>query len=123
MFSFFFFSKADAGCQFSSNSSKAVGKPSYRGVHQGTFACNSTQINKQYNVNIISSYRGDVENGFLVHSNGKTVRGATIWVYVDVTNHDSRPIVLILASYEPVGWQLTIDDPLDVIERLIVVSA
>ena len=68
---FIYFSKAYAGCQFSSNSSKADGRPSYRGIHQGSFVCNATHVNKQYNINIISSYRGDTENGFLVQSNGK----------------------------------------------------
>ena len=115
----FSFRTADvASCSITYRSPKAVAIPSYGGdtISQPTYSCTPHLLNPEYNVHIISNYEGNGNSEHKIHTPGET------FLYIEVTNPDYRPIVLILTSHEPVWWQISISPPDAVIDKVVLVS-
>ena len=66
-------------------------------------------------VHVIGNYEGNGFHSFRIHETGFTN------LYLSVTGSSSRPLILVLSSYEPVQWTLHIPAGV-VIDRVILVS-
>ena len=91
----------------------SAGKPFYQQRPQITYSCVAND-NCQNSVHVISTYEA-VSTGFNVRS-----APITLTVSVNGDEADTRPLILVLTSYYPVRWSLSIPQGV-VFERLIVV--
>ena len=91
----------------------SAGKPFYQRHPQITYSCVANN-NCQNSVHVISTYEA-VSTGFAVRSAPITVR-----ITVSGDEEDTKPLILVLTSYYPVRWSLSIPQGV-VIERLVVV--
>ena len=102
-------------CTIELNAESPVGVPSDRGEEATrTYSCtaNSTCNN---DVHVLSCYEARSDHGFNYHPTGYST------VDISATGQSSRPIVLVLVSYEPIEWTLNIPSQI-VIDTVIVVS-
>ncbi|XP_072051923.1 uncharacterized protein [Amphiura filiformis] len=103
------------GCSIE-QSAKAVAIPSYEDTIQLTYSCIPNFLNKNYNVHILSNHEGNGNSQYQIHSPGITN------VYIEVSDQDFRPIVLILTSKEPVRWILSVSPRTAIIDEVILIS-
>ena len=112
----FFISSASAyGCRVEVNSDRALAKPQYN-YQQGftTYSCTPCGSSTQYEVHVLA-----------VHGaiNGRPPYGGSATVRIVSRGLSNRPIVLVLASYEPVTWMLRMNLPTNIsISKVILVS-
>ena len=93
-----------SSCLIERDSDTRFGVPTTDGVPETTYSCVASDNNCDYDVHVIGNYES---------SNGRhdfiTQRQAGITdVELSVSGESSRPLVLVLVSYEPVGWRLRI---------------
>ena len=100
-------------CHIEKGASTAVGTPTYRGNSQTTYSCVAND-NCNYDVHFISNYEGSVTSFFSHHPTG------TIRVGLNVIGQSTKPLILVLGSYEPIEWILTIPSGVTV-DRAIMV--
>ena len=97
----------------SGHGDNSLGVPSYSGRTQITTSCVATD-NCHNSVHVISMYEA--------RSTGFAVRAGSASVSVSVTGEDTRPLILVLTSYYPIRWSLSIPSGV-VIDKIIVVRA
>ena len=102
-------------CLIEKDSDSSVGAPSSGGSPETTFSCVAFD-NCQNDVHVIGNYES---------SNGRhgpfvtRVAGDTD-VELTVTGDSPRPLILVLTSYEPVRWRLSVTSGV-IIDRVILV--
>ena len=110
-----FISSADTkGCKISVDAATSLGKPQYNNQpRQPTYSCTpGSSSSNQYEVHVLSVYE-------VINGRPPTAGDATVNIFSG--GRSDRPLVLVLASYEPVNWILKL--PSDVtISRVILVS-
>ena len=110
-----FISSADTkGCKISVDAATSLGKPQYNNQpRQPTYSCTpGSSSSSQYEVHVLSVYE-------VISRRPPTAGDATVNIFSG--GRSDRPLVLVLASYEPVNWILKL--PSDVtISRVILVS-
>ena len=78
----------------------------------GTYTCNPDNSSLQYEVHVLAVYEV---------INRRPPRAGNAWINIFRRGKSSRPIVLVLVSYEPVKWILNV--PSDItISKVILVS-
>ena len=110
----FFISSADAyGCKIEVNSATALAKPNNQ-QQQGysTYSCTPSSSSTQYEVHVLSVYE-------VINRRPPTAGNAN--VNIVSRGQSNRPIVLVLASYEPVNWILHLPVGIS-ISKVILVS-
>ena len=111
---FFCVSPADTkGCKISVDAATSLGKPQYNNQpRQPTYSCTpGSSSSSQYEVHVLSVYE-------VINRRPPTAGDATV---IFSGGRSDRPLVLVLASYEPVNWILKL--PSDVtISSVILVS-
>ena len=109
-----FISSADTkGCKVSVDAATSFGKPQYNNKpQQPTYSCTpGSSSSSQYEVHVLSVYE-------VISRRPPTAGDATVYIFSG--GRPDRPLVLVLASYEPVKWILKL--PSDVtISRVILV--
>ena len=110
-----FISASIASCTIQLNAANPVGVPSYTGSGDvgRIYSCVSN-ANCNYDVHVLSCYEAR-SSGFRQHPTGHST------VDISAIGQSSRPIVLVLVSYEPIEWTLNIPSQI-VIDTVIVVS-
>ena len=114
IFSNCFISTADAyGCRIEVNSDTALAKPNNQ-QQQGysTYSCTPSSSSTQYEVHVLSVYE-------VINRRPPTAGNAN--VNIVSRGLSNRPIVLVLASYEPVNWILNLPTGIS-ISKVILVS-
>ena len=110
-----FISSADTkGCKISVDAATSLGKPQYNNQpRQPTYSCTpGSSSSNQYEVHVLSVYE-------VINGRPPTAGDATVNIFSG--GRSDRPLVLVLASYEPVNWILKL--PSDVtISRVILVG-
>ena len=110
-----FTSLADAyGCRIEINSNTTLAKPQYNKQPTSTiYSCVPGSSSTQYEIHVLSVYEGN-------RHTRPPIAGDT---YVNVISggRSSKPVILVLASYEPVNWILNLPTAIT-ISRVIVVS-
>ena len=71
-------------------------------------------LNPNYDVHILSVYKATSNRAFQTHPTG------TSDVRLSLSREALKPIVLVLVSYEPVEWRLTVPSGVE-IERVLLV--
>ena len=108
-------SSADTkGCKISVDAATSLGKPQYNNqLQQPTYSCTpGSSSSSQYEVHVLSVYE-------VINGRPPTAADATVNIFSG--GRLDRPLVLVLASYEPANWILKL--PSDVtISRVILVS-
>ena len=87
--------------------------------HQGyrNYSCIvPDNLNLNYDVHILSVYEATSNHSFRQHSTG------TSYVSLNVSGEVVKPIVLVLVSYEPIEWRLSVPSGVE-IERVLLVRA
>ena len=72
-------------------------------------------LNPNYDVHILSVYEA-IRRGFRQHPTG------TSYVSLVVSGEVVKPIILVLVSYEPIEWRLSVPSGVE-IERVLLVSS
>ena len=103
----------DGNCRITQGASVRVGTPTDSGSAQTTYSCVAND-NCNYDVHVVSIYESDRYHGYR-HTNTRDTR-----VNLRVTGTSTKPLVLVLVSYEPVRWTLSIPSGV-VIDRVILV--
>ena len=109
-----FISTADAyGCRIAVNSDTALAKPNNQ-KQQGysTYSCTPSSSSTQYEVHVLAVYE-------VINRRPPTAGNAN--VNIVSRGQSNRPIVLVLASYEPVNWILNLPAGIS-ISKVILVS-
>ncbi|CAI8019852.1 SCO-spondin [Geodia barretti] len=103
-------------CLIEKNSDSNVGTPtSYGGGQETTYSCVASD-NCNYEVHVIGNYESS--NG--LHGGPFTTRVAGVTdVVVRVSGESPRPLILVLTSYEPVRWRLSVTSGVT-IDRVIM---
>ena len=70
--------------------------------------------NLNYDVHILSVYEATSNCGFRQHPTG------TSYVNLNVSGEVVKPIILVLVSYEPIEWRLSVPSGVE-IERVLLV--
>ena len=108
-------SSADTkGCKISVDAATSLGKPQFNNqLQQPTYSCTpGSSSSSQYEVHVLSVYE-------VINRRPPTAGDATVNIFSG--GRSDRPLVLVLASYEPVNWILKL--PSDVtISRVILVG-
>nr|XP_058949665.1 uncharacterized protein LOC131777387 [Pocillopora verrucosa] len=102
------------GCKISVDAATSLGKPQYNNQpRQPTYSCTpGSSSSSQYEVHVLSVYE-------VINRRPPTAGDATVNIFSG--GRSDRPLVLVLASYEPVNWILKL--PSDVtISRVILVA-
>ena len=106
-------------CHVRNEANNAVASATFRGSPSRygytTYSCVAND-NCDNEVHVIGNYESNGHSGFRVHNDGFTN------LYLTVTGSSSRPLILVLASYEHVQWTLHIPSGV-VIDRVIIVSS
>ena len=112
----FILSTAHVGsCQIEISSGAGIGSPSVSGGLQTTYSCVASD-NCNYEVHVIGNYESsNGRHGFSVEREA----GDTD-VVLTVTGESPHPLILVLASYEPVRWRLSVTSGAT-IDRVILV--
>jgi hypothetical protein len=96
------------------NGENSAGLPTYEGRTQITSSCVATD-NCQNSVHVISTYEAVSGNSLFSTPTG------SIRVRLSVSGNDTKPLILILTSYYPIRWTLSIP-PGVVFDKVLVVS-
>ena len=109
-----FISTADAyGCRIEVNSDTALAKPNnQQQLGYSTYSCTPSSSSTQYEVHVLSVYE-------VIHRRPPTAGNAN--GNIVSRGQSNRPIVLVLASYEPVNWILNLPTGIS-ISKVILVS-
>ena len=104
-------------CHFRNEAHYAVASATFRGsrLSYTTYSCVAND-NCDNEVHVIGNYESNGHSGLQVQNDGFTN------LYLTVTGSSSRPLILVLASYEHVQWTLHIPSGV-VIDRVIIVSS
>ena len=100
-------------CKISVDANTALGKPRYNNqLQKPTYSCTpGSSSSSQYEVHVLSVYE-------VISRRPPTAGDATVNIFSG--GRSDRPLVLVLASYEPVNWILKL--PADItINRVILV--
>jgi len=110
-----FTSLADAyGCRIEINSNTTLAKPQYNKQPIRTiYSCTPSSSSTQYEVHVLSVYEGNRHTR--PPSDGDTN------VNIISGGQSGKPVILVLASYEPVNWILNLPAGIT-ISRVILVS-
>ena len=92
-----------------------MGTPTYEGQSQTMYSCIANE-NCNYDVHVISNYEGDYNHGF-----GPVTRAGTTDVQLSVSGQDSKLLVLVFVSYEPVNWILNVPNGI-IVNKVLLVS-
>ena len=103
----------DGNCRITQDASVRVGTPTYAGRVQTTYSCVAND-SCNYDVHVVSIYESDPYHGYH-HTN---TRNTSVNLVVNGTS--TKPLILILVSYEPVRWALSIPSGV-VINRVVLV--
>ncbi len=109
------------GCHIRSGASNAAATARYRGLSPRngytTYSCvaNDNCDNCDNEVHVLGSYES-TQGSFRTHPTGYPD------VYLTVTGNSSRPLILVLSSYEPAVWTLHIPSGV-AIDKVIIVSS
>ena len=104
-------------CHIQNGASNAAATYTFRGSRRtgdSIYSC-VTDTNNNYDIHVIGNYESNGHSGFRVHETGYTD------LYLTVTGESSRPLILVLTSYEPVEWTLHIPSGV-IIDKVIIVS-
>ena len=101
-------------CHIQYQGSSAVTTPEYGGIPRRSYYSCVANSNCNYEVHVLGSYES-AQGGFQQHPTGYPD------VYLTVTGISSRPLILVLSSYEPAAWTLHIPTGVE-IDRVILVS-
>lgn len=93
------------------NASSRVGRATYQGSLQTPIYSCIANDNCNYDVHVIGSYYARVRYSQISSSS----------VYVNVQGQSSKPLIVVLLSYNPVRWSLRVSSGV-VIDTVIVVS-
>ena len=112
----FLYSTALDSCLVRRNSGLSVGTPTTDGDSEATYSCVAFG-NCNNEVHVIGNYESSngVHGVFVEREAGDTD------VVVSVTGESSCPLILVLTSYEPVRWRLSVTSGV-AIHRVILVS-
>ena len=110
----YFISSADAyGCKIEVNSATALAKPNnQQQLGYSTYSCTPSSSSTQYEVHVLSVYE-------VINRRPPTAGNAN--VNIVSRGKSNRPIVLVLASYEPVNWILHLPAGIS-ISKIVLVS-
>ena len=100
----------------SSSAGNAAAVPSYRGSVQSTRSCTAND-NCNSSVHVISVYEARSDHSFRYHPTGS----ASVRVTVSGGQSDTRPLILVLASHEPITWSISMPQGVT-FEKILVVS-
>ena len=102
------------GCKISVDAATSLGKPQYNNQpQQPTYSCTpDSSSSSQYEVHVLSVYE-------VINRRPPTAGDATVNIVSG--SRSDRPLVLVLANYEPVNWILQIPSNIT-ISRVILVS-
>ena len=108
-------SLADAyGCRIEINSNTTLAKPQYSQQPTRTvYSCTPGSSSTQFEVHVLSVYEGNRHT--------RPPSAGDTRVNIVSGGQSSRPIILVLASYEPVNWILNLPAGIT-ISRVILVS-
>ena len=103
-------------CQIEQNSESSVGTPTTDGAPETTYSCVASD-NCNYEVHVIGNYESSngIHGVFVEREAGDTD------VVLTVTGESPRPLILVLTSYEPVRWRLSVTSGVT-IDRVILVN-
>ena len=109
----FFISSADAyGCKIEVNSATALAKPNnQQQLGYSTYSCTPSSSSTQYEVHVLSVYE-------VINRRPPTAGNAN--VNIVSRGKSNRPIVLVLASYEPVNWILHLPTGISISKIVLV---
>ena len=100
-------------CRIQVNTGTALAKPQSNSQQPQTiFSCTPEDSSAQYEVHVLSVYEA---------SNRRPSSAGNVTVNIVSSGRSDRPIVLVLASYEPVNWILNLPAGIT-ISRVILVS-
>ena len=99
-------------CTIELNAQSPVGTPTYEGNNVAAIYSCAASTTCNYDVHVLSCYTASR----YVHSGNSTVH-----VDISFVGQSSRPVVLVLLSYEAIHWTLNIQNNV-VIDTVIVVS-
>ena len=106
---------ATGSCLIKQDSASVVGTPTTDGDSETTYGCVASD-NCNYEVHVIGNYESsNGRHGFFT----ERVAGDTN-VIVSVSGESPRPLILVLTSYEPVRWRLSVTSAV-IIDRVILV--
>ena len=103
-------------CLIKQDSASIVGTPTTDGDSETTYGCVASD-NCNYEVHVIGNYESS--NGRQAWLFTNRVAGDTD-VVVRVSGESPRPLILVLTSYEPVRWRLSVTSGVT-IDRVILV--
>jgi len=98
------------------NASSRVGRATYRGSLQTPLYSCIANDNCNYDVHVIGSYYA---GSYYAWFRYRQISSSS--VYVNVQGQSSKPLIVVLLSYEPVSWSLSVSSGV-VIDTVIVVS-
>ena len=109
----FFISSADAyGCKIEVSSTTALAKARYNNQQSHpTYSCTPGNSSTQYEVHVLSVYEA---------INRLPLTAGNASVNIISRGKSNRPIVLVLASYEPVNWILNLPTNISISKVLLV---
>ena len=113
----FVLSTAHVGsCLIEKDSETSIASPSVSGGLQTTYSCVAFD-NCNYEVHVIGNYESsNGRHGFFVER-----QAGDTDVVLTVTGESPYPLILVLTSYEPVRWRLSVTSGVT-IDRVILVS-
>ena len=101
------------GCQIKVNSNKTIAKPQYNNRQPGKiYGCTPDSSSTQYEVHVLAVYEV---------INTRPPSAGVSNVNIISRGQSSRPIILVLGSYEPVNWFLNLPAGIS-IRKVILVS-
>ncbi|CAI8043500.1 Sushi, von Willebrand factor type A, EGF and pentraxin domain-containing protein 1 [Geodia barretti] len=105
---------ATGSCLIKQDSASIVGTPTTDGDSETTYSCVASD-NCNYEVHVIGNYESsNGRHGFFTDR----VAGDTD-VIVSVSGESPRPLIIVLTSYEPVRWRLSVTSGV-IIDRVIL---
>ena len=113
--------KTGSCCQIEQDSESSVGTPTTDGAPETTYSCVASD-NCNYEVHVIGNYESS--NGVhdvFVHGVYVGREAGDTDVVLTVTGESPRPLILVMTSYEPVRWRLSVTSGVT-IDRVILVS-
>ena len=106
-----------SNCLIERDSDTSFGVPTTDGVPETTYSCVASD-NCDYDVHVIGNYESsNGRHGFYTER-----QAGDTDVELSVSGESSRPLVLVLVSYEPVRWILHVPSGVT-IDKVIVVRA
>ena len=91
----------------------SAGIPTFREETQITSSCVAND-NCHNSVHIISTYKTHLQHP------GATIQPGTVNMHISVSGKDDKPLILVLTSYYPIKWRLSIPDEV-VFDKIILV--